>query len=476
VRVLGLVAGLIALVGGFCYNFQHRVDAWSGQTSSLVGAWEGTIDVSGVSLGMRVVFAPAGDDGWSAAIDIPQQGATGLPLRNVRLDGAAVHFELPTGAASAVFDGTLAGAAITGTFTQGPAVGRFSLARAGDVAPEPPPPYREEEVTFANGGVTLAGTLTTPETGGPFPAVILLTGSGAQTRDEEVFGFKVFRAIADHLTRQGIAVLRYDDRGIGGSTGSIAQSTTEDFSRDALAALAFLRTRADVLGSQVGLLGHSEGGAVAAIAATAPTGGPSFIVTLAGPGVSGANVTRQQVTDSGRVTGATDDQLARIVAAHERVTTLTEAGAPREQMVEAVRALMRAQIEGRPAAQVAAIGDIDAFINSRIDVEVARVMTPWWRFFVAFDPATALARVTCPVLVIFGGKDTQVPPSLHRAPVEAALASNNRVKIIEFPSANHLFQDAITGQVSEYQVLEKNFVPGLLDELTSWIREVTAGG
>jgi pimeloyl-ACP methyl ester carboxylesterase len=474
VRVLALLAGIIALIGGFCYNLQHRVDAWSGQ-ASVAGIWEGTIDVSGVTLGMRVVFTPGGS-GVSAAIDIPQQGASGLPLRNVRVEGAAVHFELPTAATAAVFDGTLAGSEMTGTFRQGTASGTFSLARTGEVEPAPMLPYREEPVTFTNGAVTLAGTLTVPEAGGPFPAVVLLTGSGAQNRDEEIFGFKVFGVIADHLTRQGIAVLRYDDRGIGGSTGSIAQSTTEDFSRDALAALAWLRERSDIVGSQVGLLGHSEGGAVAAIAATAPTGGPSFIVMLAGPGVSGAQVTRQQVTDAARVIGATEEQIARIVSAHEHASELGGAGAPREQMADAIRALMRAQLEGRPAAQVAAIGDIDAFIDSRIDIETARVMTPWWRFFVSFDPATALARVSCPVLVIFGGKDTQVPPSLHRAPVEAALAHNERVKIVEFPSANHLFQEAITGQVTEYQVLEKAFVPGLLDELTSWLREVTSGG
>jgi pimeloyl-ACP methyl ester carboxylesterase len=439
----------------------------------LAGAWEGTIDVSGASLPMRVVFTPAGD-GFTATIDIPQQGASGLPLRQIRVDGAKVHFELPTAAAAAVFDGVLADDVVTGTFVQGPANGTFTLKRAVVVPPPPPPPYREEEVTFTNGDVTLAGTLTVPQTGGPFPAVVLLTGSGAQNRDEEILGFKLFRVIADHLTQQGIAVLRYDDRGVGGSTGSLAQSTTEDFARDAQAALALLGGRADIDAARTGLLGHSDGAAAAALAAGQPDG-PAFLIMLAGPGVTGERVTRQQVTDAARLMGATDEQLARILAAHQKATALSMQGAPTEELAAAVRELMRAQLEGRPAAQVAAIGNLDAFINPRIGVQVANMRSPWWRFFLSFDPATALARVRCPTLVIFGGKDTQVPPALNRTPVEAALKGNPRVKVVEYPSANHLFQDAITGQPAEYQVLDKAFVPGLLDEITSWIRAATAG-
>ena len=473
-RVARLIAGLIAFVVGLGYNPGPRPRAWSGQ-AVVSGVWVGTIDVAGMSLRTRVVFTPTGK-GLSAAIDIPQQGASGLPLRNVRLDGTSVHFELPATAAAAVFEGTVSGTAMAGTITQGAATGRFSFIRTGDVSVEPPPPYGVEDVSFADGDVTLAGTLTIPEGKGPFPAVVMLTGSGAQSRDEDIVGFKIFKVIADHLTRHGIAVLRYDDRGVGGSTGSVPLSTTGDFSHDALAAMALLRARADIDAKRVGLFGHSEGGAAAALAATAPAGGPSFIVMLAGAGVSGALVTRQQVIDAATRLGATGEQLAGIVAAQEHVQALVESGAPPDQMVEAVRALMRAQLEGRPAAQVAAIGDIDAFINARINAATAGVMTPWWKFFVTFDPATALARVTCPVLAIFGGKDLQVPPSLHRPAIEKALSGNARVKVLEYPAANHLFQVAVTGQVSEDPTLEKALVPGLLDDVTKWIEEATGGG
>lgn len=469
-RALGLLAGLVAVAAGFCYGLQERAEARTAQ-AAIVGAWEGTLEVTGLSLQVRVVFREAGGV-LAATIDIPQQGASGLPLREVRLEGAAVHFELPTGAAPAVFDGTLSVDGLTGTFTQGPATGTFSLKR---VVAGPPPPYREEEVTFANGGVTLAGTLTLPPSGGPFPAVVLITGSGAQNRDEEIFGFKLFREVADHLTRNGIAVLRYDDRGVGGSTGSIAASTTADFARDALAGVALLRARRDIAASRVGMLGHSEGAAAAAIAASTPGADLAFIVMLAGPGVPGDQVTRQQVTDAAHLMGATPEEVARIVAAHRAVTDLTRGDAPRDAVEAAVRNLMVAQFEGRPQAQRDALGDVDAFIRQQLGPAAARVMAPWWRFFVSFDPATALSQVTCPSLAVFGGRDTQVPPSLHRKPVEEALARNTRARVLEYPTANHLFQEAITGQVAEYPVLEKAFVPGLLDAVTGWILEATAG-
>ena len=443
----------------------------AGFQSPVAGPWSGTIDLPGVSLKMRVVFTPAGQ-GLTGTIDIPQQGATGLPLRDVRVDGANVRFELPTAATTAVFAGVLSEKGIAGTFTQGPATGTFSLTRAVVSAPPPPPPYREENVTFANGSVTLAGTLTLPEGAGPFPAVVLITGSGAQTRDEEVFGFKVFQVLADHLTRQGIAVLRYDDRGVGGSTGSIPQSTTADFAGDALSGLALLQARPEIARASVGLVGHSEGAVAAAIAA-ARSRDVAFVVLVAGTGVRGDEVLRQQARDAARALGASESQIDGIVAAHRQMTDAAIAGAGREALSDAAARLIRAQVDGLPPAQRAAVGDVDAFVQARAPAAVTSMMTPWMRFLLTFDPATALAQVTCPVLAVFGAKDIQVPPSLNRKPVEASLAKNTRTKVVEYPTANHLFQDAITGQVAEYQVLDKAFVAGFLADLTSWIRETT---
>jgi uncharacterized protein len=246
--------------------------------SSLAGRWQGTIDIPAANLKLDIgLDFRAEGDGFTGTIDIPQQGAKGAPLRAISLKGPAVRFELapPVGPA-AVFDGTLKGDQIDGTFAQGPGTGTFALTRAADApqARPEPPPYVVESLNVMNGDVRLAGTLTRPK-GGGVPAVVLVTGSGPQDRDEDIFGFKVFATLADALTRQGIAVYRYDDRGVGQSTGSLAKATTEDFAGDALAAVAKLRTIDGIDPKRVGILGHSEGAAVAALAAAKSLTSPS---------------------------------------------------------------------------------------------------------------------------------------------------------------------------------------------------------
>jgi hypothetical protein len=205
--------------------------------SGLAGRWEGAVDLRGLKLPFAVVFSD-NTSGLAATIDI--QTAKGLPLAAVSLAGHTVHFELPASLGVATFEGAFAGTTIAGAFVQGVTRGTFTLARPNSIPPPArvPPPYHEQEVTFANGPITLAGTLAIPEGKGPFPAFVMVTGSGPQNRDEELFGFKVFGVIADHFTRRGVAVLRYDDRGMGGSTGSLASATTADFAGDALAGLA----------------------------------------------------------------------------------------------------------------------------------------------------------------------------------------------------------------------------------------------
>jgi pimeloyl-ACP methyl ester carboxylesterase len=450
------------------------VAAQTAQTpGGIAGAWQGALDVAGARLTLRIVFTE-GAGGFTGTIDIPEQGASGLPLRNVTSTGPAVRFELPAGPALAVFNGRREGDAIEGDFTQGQASGRFRLTRvpgaAAAIAPSPPPPYREEEVTFANGSVTVAGTLTIPPGRGPFPAVVMITGSGAQNRDEELFGFRPFRVLADHLARHGIAALRYDDRGIGGSSGSVADSTTEDFAADALAGLDLLGRRAEIDAARIGLLGHSEGATAAAIAA-ARSPRVSFVVMMAGTALRGDEVLRGQAADLARAGGATDEAVARILAEHRRVTDAVRAGAPRAELAEAVRALSRAQIAAMPEAQRQAIGDPDKAIERTLDAHLASVQSRWFRYLLDFDPASALARVTCPVLALFGALDLQVPPAANRAAAESALqrAKNRWVTVKVYPDANHLFIGAVSGHPSEYPTLEKRFVPGLLEDVSQWI-------
>ena len=443
--------------------------------SDLLGPWTGAIQVMGAELKIKVVFSEAAG-ALAATIDIPQQGAMGLKLTGVRRDGASVHFELQAGPGVATFDGKIEKDTIAGDFTQAGVKGTFSLARGAAepakaaAAKTEPPPYREEEVTFANGDVTLAGTLTVPPGAGPFPAVVLLTGSGAQNRDEELFGFRPFRVIADHLTRRGMAVLRYDDRGVGGSTGAGPAVTTEDFARDALAALAWLSKRPEIRAARIGMLGHSEGGLVAGMAASRSRD-VAFIVMLAGTSVKGEYIIRAQAEAMARAAGATPEDLKKLSAQQDLLFSAVRTGQGWDAVIESARALGREQIANLPEAQRQAIQDPEKALDMAIQAQLSAAKSGWYKFFIDYDPAQALAKVACPVLALFGSLDLQVPAEMNRKAVEAALgkAGNRDLTVKVYDGANHLFIKAVTGSPAEYGTLEKTFVPGLLDEISGWM-------
>ena len=344
--------------------------------------------------------------------------------------------------------------------------GFVSLAAQGAQAPA----AADEDVSFTNGDVNLAATLSVPPGRGPFPAVVLLSGSGPQNRDSEILGFKPFKLIGEHLSAAGIAVLRYDDRGVGGSTGSIPESTTDDFSGDALAAVRFLGSRPEIRKSHIGLVGHSEGALMAAIAAS-KTKDVAFIAWLAGSGVRGDAVLRQQAGDLARAAGANAETVDRTLAAHQQLLAAVGNGADDEELARLTRTLAREQLGALPEAQRNAIPNIDAAIDAMLPAQTAAMRSRWFRSFIFFDPASALEKVTCPVFAAFGGRDIQVPPALNRPPVEAALrrAGNRQVTVKVYSEANHLFQQAVTGHPSEYASLPKMFVAGLLDDLAAWI-------
>ena len=451
----------------------------AGAQDAVAGRWEGALAIAGMRLGIAVVFTAEGA-GYQASIDIPQQGAMGLSLTAVRVDGPKVHFELPAGPGLAVFDGERLGDVIKGTFTQGGAAGTFELARAAAVpaapaAPPTPPPYKEEEVSIQTPAVKLGGTLTLPQGAGPHPAVVLITGSGAENRDEEVFGFKIFRLVADHLTRNGIAVLRCDDRGVGASSGSTAQSTSLDFADDALAQVAYLRTRPEIDKAHIGLLGHSEGGLIAPIAASRSTD-VAFIILMSGPGLTGAEIMLAQSETVGRAAGMTDDQIKKNQVLQRQLFETVRTGKGWDEATAAVKAAIRTAIDALPEPQRQAIKDPEAIIQRQTDAQIAAVKSPWMKFFLDFDPATALAKVRCPVLATFGERDLQVPTAPNRAAMEKTFAASGfkNYRIEAFPRANHLYQDAPTGSVAEYATLKKEFVPGFLDLLVSWIQQQIA--
>jgi pimeloyl-ACP methyl ester carboxylesterase len=337
-------------------------------------------------------------------------------------------------------------------------------------ATEEPVPYNVEDVTFESGDVTLAGTLTLPPTEGPHPVVVLVSGSGPQNRDESLgvgIAIRPFRLIADALTREGVAVLRYDDRGVGESTGDFATATTSDFSTDAAAAIDYLLTREDIDPDQIGLLGHSEGGYVAAmLGASNPD--LDFIISMAGPGVNGRDVLLVQNQRYMEAEGASQEEIdAQLAFVEGLIAVLDDPEAIEaltyERTIEQVAAL--------PEEQQAAVGDIEVYARTVAQQTAQQYSADWFESFLSYDPAPDWAQTTAPVLALFGGKDVQVDAEQNAPALEAALveAGNEDYEIVVLPNANHLFQEAGTGAFSEYTTLPAEFTPDFLPTIIEWL-------
>ena len=447
--------------------------AYSQQT--IDGPWSGVVYVMETELRFGVNFKTE-TDSIRGAIIIPEQSSKEISLIHIEFTPPKVYFELPSGPGLAVFSGKLEGDSIKGKFTQAGMEGTFVLSR-GEIKTEPKEdvaeilPYKSEEVTFSNGDIKFGGTLTIPETKGKHPAVVMITGSGPQNRDEELFGFKSFKVIADYLTRNGIAVLRYDDRGVGESTGkSVMQYTTEDFAGDVLEAVKFLKSREDINSEQIGLIGHSEGGIVAPIAAS-KSKDIAFIVLMAGTGVKGIDVIKEQskLIMEAEKTPEEDikanDELMdmgyKIIESNGNLENLRP-----ELEKEELRSYNDLSDETKNS-----IKDKDEYIKTMVDAQIKQFSSPWIKFFLTYDPAPALEKVKCPVLMLFGELDLQVPPAQNKAPMEKALqeGGNKDYMSVVFPKANHLFLSANTGSPNEYAKLPKEFIPDFLETIKDWI-------
>lgn len=447
-----------------------RAAAWQ-QPSGFTGHWEGALDVGGTEITFMIDLKYEKDE-WSGTIDIPVQGAKGLSLSGIGIEGTEIEFALANVPGNPVWRGTLSEGKITGTLSQSGMTIPFYLGReavAGPSRPQepkPPFPYREEEVSYSSGEVMLAGTLTLPPENGLFPAVLLITGSGAQDRNELIFGHKPFLLIADFLTRAGIAVLRVDDRGVGGSTLGSSPATTADLVQDVLRGVRLLREHPGIDPEKVGLIGHSEGGLIAPMAA-AESNEVVFIVMLAGTGVPGMEILLEQTMLITKAAGATQEQLEAQWEAQRHALSLVAAGADSVEIREAVANLIAIQQARQPEGGRLEGETLDDVITG----ETRKVLQPWFRYFLTLDPRTALRSVKVPVLALNGELDLQVPPYQNLPEIEKALkeAGNTDVTIREFPGLNHLFQTTTTGSPAEYAGIEETMSPEVLETIRDWI-------
>ena len=434
--------------------------------AGLDGIWDATANRRGAILHL-VLRVTTGPGGTIASFDSPDQLAMSLPVRGLTRDGDAVRFALPSGNTN--FTGTLTGGRLSGhwadgtesTFTRRAAGAAEAAAPRRPQTPQPPFPYRAEEVQVPNpraAGVTLAGTLTLPQGRGPFPAAILITGSGAQDRDETLFGHKPFAVLADYLTRHGIAVLRYDDRGIAHSTGRFAGATSADFATDANAAFAFLAARPDIDRRAIGFVGHSEGGMVGPIAAMANPQ-VAYLVLLAGPGVATSDLLeaqRRAIAESQGMSAAQLDRTAPLQTELMRIAASDRNDADARAAFAAALTDARMTEAGMP---VSARGSMATLM-----------LDPWFRWFIRYDPAPALRHFRGPLLALNGSLDRQVLSVQNLPGIRAATAGHRDVTITELPGLNHLFQTAQNGGVGEYATIEETMAPVVLQTVADWIR------
>ena len=445
----------------------------SAQSAPAAGHWEGAIQVPGHDLLVKVDLSSA-EGAWKGTIDIPEQSAKAFPLEKVAVDGDHVQFAIAGVPGNPAFDGKLADGKITGTFTQGTASIPFHLGREAVQAarrpqdPVPPFPYQEEEVAYQNGDIHLAGTLTLPPGPGPFPAVVLITGSGAQNRNEELLGHRPFLVLADHLSRNGIAVLRVDDRGVGGSTGSVSGSTSSDFAGDVLAGVAFLKQHAHIAADRIGLIGHSEGGLIAPLAASRSKD-VAFIVMLAGTGVSGYEILPAQVEAIDKASGQPADRARRDADLTRSAMDLVRAEKDEAVLRTKLKTLFEEHSDAIDAGDLKTAGGLDAYVEQ----QAKTLSSPWFRYFVDYDPRPALRQVKVPVLALNGELDRQVLPDQNLPAIEQALreGKNPDVTIRRMPGLNHLFQTTTTGSPTEYATIQETLSPTALDVMTHWILE-----
>ena len=436
----------------------------------ITGKWQGAIEVQSSSLKLVFHITQEGNS-YSATMDSPDQGAYGIPVSEISY--ALKILKLKVAVAALSFEGNLSDAnTIEGTFQQGgltlPLVLKKKTEETKEIKrpqdPKTPLPYYSEEIIFKNNkaGITLAGTLTLPEKEGKFPAVVLISGSGPQNRDEELMGHKPFLVLADHLTRQGLAVLRYDDRGTAASEGNFARATTYDLADDAAAAFDYLQSRKEIDTNKTGLIGHSEGGIIAPLLASENTA-IRFVVLMAGPSLRG-------------------DQL--LLLQKEKIETAMGAPAAKVKSNREIFAGIYAMIIENKLQGKALSSTIDAHLQKNYDQllptaqrqqAVKQITNPWMLVMIRLDPAVYLKKLNCPTLALYGSKDLQVPAKENIETLKKIKlqTGKNNIDIVELNNLNHLFQECENGLVSEYGKIEQTISPVALESISMWLKQQT---
>lgn len=444
-------------------------NAQNSDAKKIIRRWGGAIEVQGFKLEVYLKITSR-DNALLASIDVPIQGNFDLPADSVsfRNDSLWINFTAPVARYKGVYSKD--SAYIEGNWYQGGQSIELNFSPATETAgrlpkpqePSKPYPYIEEEITFENkkAKIKFGGTLTLPGKEKNYPAVVLISGSGAQNRNSELMGHKPFLVIADHLTRNGIAVLRFDERGVGASGGSFKNATSADFASDVISAVEYLKSRKEINKKQLGLIGHSEGGVIAPMIA-AEKKDIAFIVMLAAPGLKGSDLLLLQNTAIGEGYGMTDVELAQAREENKKCYDIVCSDLPDSTQRRQLRNLFSEDEE-----------DVDIVAINR---EIDRILSPWMKYYLRYNPQPSLEKVKCPVLVLNGDKDLQVPAKENLTEIENALkkGGNTKYTVKTLPGLNHLFQKADSGLPDEYATIPETFSPDALKMISDWIIEQT---
>jgi len=439
----------------------------SGAVSAAEGTWQGALETNGMRFRLQLRISHDEQGHLIASMDSIDQGINGFRAATATQSGSAVHLDLP--AVRGGYDGDLSATnnSISGTWRQGGSPTPLNFKRSDQIPelrrpqiPVKPYPYRVEDLSFPNAkaGISLAATLTVPRGPGPFPAAILLAGSGPFDRDEADSGHRPFLVVADHLTRKGVAVLRYDKRGIGKSTGDYEAATTADFASDSEAALAFLKSRKEIDARRIGIIGHSEGGIIAPMIASRSSD-VAWIVLLAGPATKGEETLLLQSDLITRAAGMTNDQVALSLDFDRQSYNLVR------------RETDRAVLEGKLEDLVKTSGLGPSMPPAFLQRQIHWTSSPWFRYFLDYDPVPALQKTKCPVLVLGAEKDLQVPPKENLPLAKKALedGQNKNFQVVELPGLNHQFQHCYMGLPAESRAIEETLAAEALTTISAWI-------